>query len=44
MTGVTYDSVLVVIDRLTKYCYFLLYMEFLTAEDLAYVFLRVVAS
>ena len=44
MTGVTYDSVLVVTDRLTKYCYFIPYKESSTAEDLVYIFLRTIAS
>ena len=44
MTRVLYDSILVITDRLTKYCYFLAYREESTAEDLAYTFLRVVGS
>jgi hypothetical protein len=40
LTGVTYDSILVVIDRLTKYAYFILYKEGLTAEELVYTFNR----
>jgi transposase InsO family protein len=44
MTGVEYDSVLVVIDRLTKYGHFIPYKEASSAEDLAYQFLRHVVS
>jgi hypothetical protein len=35
---VVFDSILVVIDRLTKYGYFILYKESLLAEELAYAF------
>ncbi|KAL0935757.1 reverse transcriptase domain protein [Colletotrichum truncatum] len=44
MTNVHYDSVLVIVDRLTKYSYFIPYMESSTAEDLAYKFLQVIVS
>ncbi|PNH26348.1 hypothetical protein BJF96_g10337 [Verticillium dahliae] len=40
LTGTSYDNILVVVDRLTKYSYFLPYKATGTAEDLAYVFLR----
>jgi hypothetical protein len=42
--GVIYNSILVIIDRLTKFGYMILYKESSTAEDLAYIFLRIVAS
>jgi hypothetical protein len=35
---VIFDLILVVIDRLTKYGYFILYKESLLAEELAYTF------
>jgi hypothetical protein len=35
---VVFDSILVVIDRLMKYEYFILYKESLLAEELAYAF------
>jgi hypothetical protein len=35
---VVFDSILVVIDRLTKYEYFILYKESLLTEKLAYAF------
>jgi Integrase zinc binding domain len=38
MTGVMYDSIMVVTDRLTKYAYFIPYLESFLAEDLAYMF------
>jgi len=39
LTGVEYDSILVIIDRLTKYKYFILYLEASDVEALAYTFL-----
>jgi hypothetical protein len=39
-TGVTYDFILVVTNRLIKYAYFILYKKGLTAEELAYTFNR----
>jgi hypothetical protein len=44
ITGIEYDSILVVTDRLTKYIYIILYLEVSMAEDLAYMFLRVVVA
>ena len=44
MTKVTYDSIFVITDRLTKYGYFIPYKEASNAEDLAYVFLRTIVS
>jgi hypothetical protein len=37
---VTYDSILIVIDRLIKYAYFIFYKKDLTAEELIYIFNR----
>src|SRR2546423_1933136 len=42
MTKKTYDSIWVITDRLTKYGYFIPYIEASTAKDLAYAFTRVV--
>jgi hypothetical protein len=42
--GIKYDSILVIIDRLIKYTYIILYLEASTAEDLAYIFLRVIVA
>ena len=44
MIGVEYNAILVIIDRLTKYAHFLPYKEASTAEDLAYIFLKIVVS
>ena len=40
ITGVIYDSVLIVTDRLIKYAYFISYKEGLTAKELTYAFNR----
>jgi hypothetical protein len=37
---VTYNLILVIIDRLTKYAYFISYKEGSTVEELAYTFNR----
>jgi hypothetical protein len=42
--GIKYDFILVIIDRLTKYTYIILYLKANTAENLAYMFLRVVVT
>ena len=44
MTHAVYDSIMVVTDKLTKYGYFLPYMEASTTQSLAYVFMRTVAA
>jgi hypothetical protein len=44
MTSTIYDSIWVVVDKLTKYAYFIPYKEASDAEEMAYAFLRVVAS
>jgi hypothetical protein len=35
---IVFDSILIIIDRFTKYEYFILYKESLLAEKLAYAF------
>jgi hypothetical protein len=42
--GIEYDFILVITDKLTKYTYFILYLEASIIEDLAYIFLRVVIT
>jgi hypothetical protein len=44
ITGVIYDSIMVVTDRLTKYAYFIPYLENSLAEDLAYMFYKHVVA
>jgi hypothetical protein len=38
--GVTYDSILIVTNRLIKYAYFIPYKEDLMVKELAYIFNR----
>jgi hypothetical protein len=40
ITGVIYDSIIVVTDRLMKYAYFIFYFESFLAENLAYMFYK----
>ena len=44
ITGIEYNSILVITDRLTKYTYIILYLKASIAENLAYIFLRVVIT
>jgi hypothetical protein len=38
ITGVIYDFIIIVTDRLTKYAYFIPYFKSSLAKDLAYIF------
>ncbi|RFN44866.1 pol polyprotein, partial [Fusarium flagelliforme] len=38
LTGIFYDSIMVIVDRLTKFSYYLPYKEATDAEELSYVF------
>jgi hypothetical protein len=40
MTGIIYDSIMIITDRLTKYAYFISYFKSFSAEDLAYIFYK----
>jgi antitoxin component of RelBE/YafQ-DinJ toxin-antitoxin module len=40
LTGVTYNLILIVTDRLIKYAYFIFYKKGLTVEELVYTFNR----
>jgi hypothetical protein len=42
--GVIYDFIMVVIDRFTKYAYFISYLESSLAKDLAYMFYKYVIA
>jgi hypothetical protein len=42
--GIEYDSILVIIDRLIKYIYIILYLKANITEDLAYIFLKVIVT
>jgi hypothetical protein len=44
ITRIEYDFILVIMDRLTKYIYIILYLKASIAEDLAYIFLKVVIT
>jgi hypothetical protein len=44
ITRVEYDFILVIMDRLTKYIYIILYLEASIAEDLVYAFLRIIIA
>jgi hypothetical protein len=44
MTGVMYDFIMIVIDRFTKYAYFIPYLESSSAEDLAYMFYKYIMA
>jgi hypothetical protein len=44
ITGVIYDSIIIVTDRLTKYAYFISYFESFLTEDLAYIFYKYVMA
>jgi hypothetical protein len=39
-----YDSIIIVINRLTKYAYFISYLENSLAENLAYMFYKHVVA
>ncbi len=39
MINIRYNNILVIINRLTKYIYFINYIEVLNVEDLIYMFL-----
>ena len=44
LTGVEFDSILVINNRLTKLAHFILYRESLTAEELAYTFTKTIIA
>ena len=44
LIGTMYDSILVIMDTLTKYAYLELYKEVSTAEDLVYIFNKIVIA
>jgi hypothetical protein len=44
MTGITYNSIIVVTDRLTKYAYFIPYFKNSSAEDFAYMFYKYIVT
>jgi hypothetical protein len=44
ITGIKYDFILVITDKLTKYIYIILYLKANIAEDLAYMFLKIIIA
>jgi hypothetical protein len=44
ITGIRYNFILVIINKLTKYIYIILYLKASMVENLAYAFLRVVVT
>jgi hypothetical protein len=44
MTGIIYDSIMIIMDRLTKYAYFIFYFKSSLAEDLAYMFYKYIMA
>ena len=42
--GATYNSILVIVNILTKYIYLKLYKEVSTIEDLVYIFNKIVIA
>jgi hypothetical protein len=44
ITGVIYDSIMIVTDRLTKYAYFIPYFKSSLAKNLAYMFYKYVMA
>jgi hypothetical protein len=44
ITRIEYDSILVIINKLTKYTYIILYLKASIIEDLVYIFLKVVIA
>jgi hypothetical protein len=41
---IKYDSILIIINRLIKYIYIILYLKANIAEDLVYIFLRIIIT
>jgi hypothetical protein len=44
ITRIEYDFILVITDRLIKYTYIILYLKASIAEDLAYIFLKIIVA
>jgi hypothetical protein len=44
LTGVFYNSIIVIIDRLIKFLYYLPYRESIDTEELSYIFYRYIIS
>jgi hypothetical protein len=44
ITGVIYNSIMVIINRFTKYAYFIPYFESFLTKNLAYIFYKYVMA
>ena len=44
LTKTLYDSIFVIVDKLTKFSYFVLYKKGNTAEKIAYTFFKIVVN
>ena len=44
LTGIFYDSIIVIVNQLTKFLYYILYREVIDAKELSYVFYRYIVS
>jgi hypothetical protein len=44
ITGIIYNSIIIITDRFTKYAYFIPYLKKFLAEDLAYIFHKYVMA
>ena len=44
LTGISYNDILVIMNRLTKYVYLISYKEASNAEDLAYIFIKIIMA
>ena len=42
MTNVSYNNILIIMNRLIKYIYFINYIKALNVEELVYIFLRII--
>ncbi len=40
--NISYNNILIITDRLTKYIYFINYLEISNTEDLIYIFLQII--
>jgi hypothetical protein len=44
MTEIMYDFIMIIINRLIKYAYFIPYLESFLTEDLAYIFYKYIVA
>jgi hypothetical protein len=44
ITGIIYDSIIIITNRLTKYAYFISYFKSFLAENLVYIFYKYIMA